>query len=82
MDYIVSGKYQPDAYTPSNELWGEMMKAQGSKVTLVEKRLVGNVSGVLMSKKKYDELMEKYGSINLKNITEAVAENKIAMGYT
>ena len=32
--------------------------------------------------KKYDELMEKYGSINLKNITEAVAENKIAMGYT
>ena len=51
MDYIVSGKYQPDAYTPSNELWGEMMKAQGSKVTLVEKRLVGNVSVYLCPEK-------------------------------
>lgn len=82
MDYIVSGKYLPDAYTPSNELWGEMMKANGSKVTLVENRLLGNVSGVLISKKKYDELMKKYGSINLKNISDAVAENEIAMGYT
>ena len=28
-DYIRSGKYVPDAFTPSNELWGEMVKAQG-----------------------------------------------------
>ena len=82
MDYIVSGKYVPDAYTPSNELWGEIMLSKGTRVTLAEKRLLGNVSGVLMSKKKQDELVKKYGSINLKNITEAVASNEIAMGYT
>ncbi|HWQ71781.1 MAG TPA: VWA domain-containing protein [Desulfitobacteriaceae bacterium] len=82
MDYIVSGKYLPDAFTPSNELWGEMIKAQGTKITLVEKRLAGNVPGVLLSKKKYDELVKKYGSINLKNIAEAVAGNELAMGYT
>jgi Ca-activated chloride channel family protein len=82
MDYIVSGKYLPDAFTPSNELWGEMMKSKGSKVTLVDKRLAGNVAGVLTSKKKYDELVKKYGSINLKNITDAVAGNEMAMGYT
>jgi len=82
MDYIVSGKYLPDAFTPSNELWGEMMKAKGTKVTLADKRLVGNVSGVLISKSKQDALIKKYGSINLKNITEAVANNEIAMGYT
>jgi Ca-activated chloride channel family protein len=82
MDYIVSGKYLPDAFTPSNELWGEMMESKGTKVTLAEKRLAGNVSGILMSKKKYDELVKKYGSINLKNITDAVAASEIAMGYT
>lgn len=82
MDYIVSGKYVPDAFTPSNELWGAMIKAKGTKIALVEKRLVGNVAGVLVSKKKYDELIKKYGSINLKNITEAVASNELAMGYT
>lgn len=82
MDYIVSRKYIPDAFTPSNELWGEMMKSKGTKIKLIEKRLVGNVAGVLTSKKKYDELVKKYGSINLKNITEAVAGNEMAMGYT
>jgi Ca-activated chloride channel homolog len=82
MDYIVSGKYVPDAFTPSNELWGEMMKSNGSNIKLVEKRLAGNVAGVLTSKKKYDELIKKYGAINLKNITEAVAGNEMAMGYT
>ncbi len=82
MDYIVSRKYLPDAFTPSNELWGEMMKSKGTKITLVEKRLVGNVAGGLLSKKKYDELVNKYGSINSKSITEAVANNEIAMGYT
>ncbi|MGE5328263.1 MAG: VWA domain-containing protein [Deltaproteobacteria bacterium] len=82
MDYIVSGKYLPDAFTPSNELWGEMMKAKGSNVSLVEKRLAGNIAGILISKNKYNQLIKKYGSINLKVITDAVAGNEMAMGYT
>ena len=82
MDYIVSGKYVPDAFTPSNELWGEMMKANGTKITLLDKRLVGNVAGILTSKKENDILIKKYGAINLKTITDAVAGNEMAMGYT
>ncbi|MDP4088743.1 MAG: VWA domain-containing protein [Bacillota bacterium] len=82
MDYITSGKYVPEAFTPSNELWGEMIKSEGVKISLVDKRLAGNVAGILTSKKKNDELVKKYGSINLKNITDAVANNEIAMGYT
>ena len=34
-DYITSGKYLPDAYTPSNELWGEMIVSRGVKAQLV-----------------------------------------------
>lgn len=81
-DYIKSGKYVPDAFTPSNELWGEMVKAQGVKAELIAERLVGNVAGIVSSKAKHDELVEKYGSINIKTITDAIAGNELSMGYT
>lgn len=81
-DYITSGKYTPDAFTPSNELWGEMIKASGVKIDLLDKRLAGNVAGILLSKKKQDELVQKYGSVNIKTVTESVKNNEIAMGYT
>lgn len=81
-DYIRSGKYVPDAFTPSNELWGEMVKAQGIPAQLVSKRLTGNVAGIVTSKKKFDELTAKYGSVNVKTITDAIAANELAMGYT
>lgn len=82
VDYITSGKYTPDAITPSNEFWGKMIEAKKVAVTLKEKKLAGNVAGVLISKKKYDEILEKYGAVNMKVITEATANNEIAMGYT
>jgi Ca-activated chloride channel family protein len=81
-DYIKSGKYVPDAYTPSNELWGEMIKASGVKTQLVSKRLVGNVPGIVIAKAKYDALVDKYGSVNVKTVTEAIANNEFSMGYT
>lgn len=81
-DYIISGKYVPDAFTPSNELWGEMVKESGASIELVSKRLTGNVTGVVTKKAKYDELIKKYGSLNLKTLTDAIAANELAMGYT
>lgn len=82
VDYITSGKYVPDAFTPSNEYWGAFVQAKGVQITEVEKRLVGNTAGILISNNKYDELIQKYGSVNMKVITEATSNNEIAMGYT
>ena len=82
MDYISSTKYTPDAFSPSNELWGEMLKAKGISVNLVEKRLTGNVTGILLSKAKHAEMTGKYGEISLKSISDAVEKNELAMGYT
>ena len=81
-DYITSGKHLPDAYTPSNELWGEMIVSRGVKAQLVQKRLAGNVAGILLTKSKKDELVNKYGAINIKTIIDAVANKELAMGYT
>ena len=81
-DYIRSGKYVPDAFTPSNELWGEMVKAEGAPIELVAQRLVGNVAGIVTSKEKYEQLVDKYGAVNVKTITDAIASGELAMGYT
>ena len=81
-DYITSDKYLPDAYTPSNELWGEMIVSRGVKAQLVQKRLAGNVAGILLTKAKKDELIAKYGAINIKTIVDAVANKELEMGYT
>jgi Ca-activated chloride channel family protein len=81
-DYITSGKYLPDAYTPSNELWGEIINSRGVKAEMVEKRLAGNVAGILLTKSKKDELEAKYGEINIETIVDAVANKEMTMGYT
>lgn len=82
MDYISSGKYIPDGYTPSNDFWSKMLEAEGVKMETVSDCLVANTAGILLSKDTQKQLMEKYGSINLKTIVEATANGEFAMGYT
>jgi Ca-activated chloride channel family protein len=81
-DYIVSGKYIPDAFSPSNELWGEIIRANGLAVKLVDRRLTGNVPGILLTKAKMDEISKKYGSVNAETVVDAVVNNELALGYT
>ena len=81
-DYIASGKYLPDCFTPSNELFGEMTIANGGTLTLEKQRLVGNVAGILFKSKKKEEIEQNHGALSMKAITEATINNEIAMGYT
>ena len=81
-DYIISKKHLPDAYTPSNELWGEIIVSRGIKAELLQKRLAGNVAGILLTKAKKEELEGKYGRINITTVIKAVANNELQMGYT
>ncbi|MBP0726639.1 VWA domain-containing protein [Bacillus sp. RG28] len=81
-DYIKSGKYIPDAFTPSNELWAEIIKANNVHTELISKRIVGNVPGIVISKSKYNALMKKYGKVNAKSVIQAMSNNEFAMGYT
>ena len=82
MDYISTGKYMPDGYTPSNDFWSKMLIADGVQIETVSDRLVDNTAGILLSKDTHKRLVEKYGSINLKTIVEATANGEFAMGYT
>ena len=81
-DFISSGKYVPDVLAPSNELWGEILQAKGVKCNLTEKRICGNVAGIVISKKKNDEINKKYGTVNAESIIKAVINNEISIAYT
>lgn len=82
LDYIKSGKYVPEALSPSNEFWGSMLNAGGIKTTLIEKKLCGNVAGILLSKEKHSDMVSKYGSVNMKTVAEATQSGDLLMGYT
>ena len=73
-DYIISGKYVPDMWTPSNELFGEYAISQGANITLYNKRLVGNTAGILISKDKNYK--------TLRDVADAVSNGEINIGYT
>lgn len=81
-DYIASGKYVPQAFSPSNELWGELIAAQGTNMELVEKKVTGNVAGVLVSQKVKKEIQSKYGEVTFATVVEATMNGEVAMGYT
>ena len=75
-DFISSGKYTPDVYAPASEIYGDMLTSQGVNATLVEKRVAGNVAGVIISKKKSD------GKRDVKAIIDNVLNGQLALGYT
>ena len=82
VDYITSGKYVPDAFTPSNELWGDMAIASGATLTKTNNSLVKNTAGILLSKSTYDKLQASYGTVDLAAVVQATTKNEISLGYT
>jgi len=82
LDYLVTRKHIPDAYTPANELWIEIIKSSGVQVEELESRLVGNVAGILMNKTMNDTFKAQYGEINMGNVTQAVMDDNLILGHT
>lgn len=73
-DYIISGKYLPDLYTPSNTLFGEYAISNNGSLELYADRLVGNTAGILVKKDSCYTTADE--------VIKAVQDNKITMGYT
>ena len=81
-EFITSGKYVPAAFSPTNELWAEMLTASGVAYEQLETRLAGNTAGILMSKKANTDFTAKYGDVTLPKILDAVLEGNLLLGYT
>ena len=72
-DYIISNKYVPDLYSPSNTLFGEYAIASGGHLELYESRMVGNTAGILVKKGAYSDF---------DSVIKAVQDGQINVGYT
>ena len=81
-DYILSGIYYPEGYIASNELYGLLMEENGINVSMITPKTVGNTVGLVLEHAKYDELIAKYGKLDIATIIEANANGDISVGYT
>ena len=81
-EFIASRKYLPDAFSPSSNLWGQMATAHNVKMTPIREKLLGNIAGIVMKKTVADQMKAAYGSLDVKNLIDAVVQGKLAMGYT
>ncbi|WP_314064941.1 VWA domain-containing protein [uncultured Vagococcus sp.] len=82
LDYINTGNYIPDAYTPSNQLWGKMLESSGVGITTVAERTIGNTGGLLMKESTYKEIETKYNEVNIDALVKSVTEDELLLGYT
>ena len=82
VDYAASGKYVPDAVSPSSTLSVKMLNAKGVATEYAAASLVMNYAGIVISSKTYSTLTEEYGEATVKTLAQATADGKIIMGYT
>ena len=82
VDYVTSGKYVPDAISPSSTMQIRMVNARGVETEYIDESLVMNYAGIVISPETYSTIKELYGDVTVKTIGQAVAEGKITMGYT
>lgn len=82
IDYIESGVYVPDAFTPSASMWADMLEFSGTDIVTISERMVGNVAGVLVDNMTYKNLESEYGTVDIQTIIRATEEGKITAGYT
>ncbi|MBO5179022.1 MAG: VWA domain-containing protein [Clostridia bacterium] len=81
-EYILNGTYYPKGYIAANELYGILMNENGIKVSNIQNKTIGNTMGIVIAKNKYDELMNKYGEVNINTIVKANEAGDVSVGYT
>ncbi|HPE60999.1 MAG: VWA domain-containing protein [Thiothrix sp.] len=79
--FIIAGQYVPDAYSPSNTLWGQMLEANGVKLETVAEATAPNTAGIVVKKAKAD-LITTEGKLDIAKLLTNVTSGSFAMGYT
>lgn len=80
--FIASGKYKPDAFSPSNHLWIRMAEARGARMTPITEKTVGNIAGIVMKDSAAREIEQAGGAVTVPAIIDAAVQGRIAVGYT
>ena len=79
--FLLANQNVPDAYSPSNLLWGQMLASQGVALTEIARATAPNVAGVVVQTKKVDAITSN-GELDIQKLLTAVTSGQFAMGYT
>ena len=82
VDYVASGKYVPDAISPSSTMQVRMINAKGVNTEYASESLVMNYAGIVINSKTYSTLVENYGEASVNSLAKATTNGDIIMGYT
>ncbi len=79
--FILANRYVPDAYSPSNTLWGMMLEANGVKMDTIAAVTAPNTAGIVVKKAKID-MITTDGKLDIAKLLTNVSNGSFAMGYT
>lgn len=79
--FILAQRNTPDAFSPSNHLWGDMLTGQGIALSKIADVTAPNTAGVIVRSSKKD-LITSNGKLDIQKLLTAVTGGTFAMGYT
>ncbi len=79
--FILAQRYTPDAFSPSNHLWGDMLQGQGISLSVIADVTAPNSAGVIVRKSKKD-LITTNNNLDIQKLLTEVTSGNFAMGYT
>jgi Ca-activated chloride channel family protein len=79
--FMLAGQYMPDAFSPSNALWGDMLSAAGIDVQTVAETTAPNTAGIIVKKSKAD-MISSNGQLDVPKLLTNVSNGSFSMGYT
>ena len=77
---LAAGQVQPAGYSPSNDLWVELLKSEGVVATPVVPRLVPNTAGFVLQDTAYQQLSNG-GEVSFEQILDGVLSGQLSVGY-
>lgn len=79
--FMMTGKYIADGYSPANSLWGDMLNANGSKLTTISAATAPSVAGIIVKKTKLTLIITD-DKLDIAKLLTNVSSGTFAMGYT
>ncbi|PWQ93914.1 vWA domain-containing protein [Leucothrix arctica] len=79
--FMQARRYMPDAFSPSNTLWGDLLNANGVPLVSIADVTAPNTAGIVVKKSKID-MITTDGKLDVSKLLTNVSSGSFAMGYT
>ncbi len=80
--YILSGKYMPDAFSPSNRLWNKMLNASNISTVTIAESTAPNTAGLVVKKSHLTLVVNDKGNLDISKLLTNISSGDFSMGYT